>query len=118
LTASRPSFKAQRHQLALGNRLRSRVSDCARQAADGIDALDFGGRQRLVRLIVEEVRVDGWQIELRLRIPLDNQPEGDHAKAADDGHPHRRSVSSKDRWRSLGAYQSREGSPLLRRQRS
>ena len=69
---------AQRHQLAVGNRLRQRVSNFANQAADGIDTLDFDQQQRLLRLIVEEIRVHGWQIELRLRIPLDAQPEDDH----------------------------------------
>ena len=94
---------AQRHQLAVGNRLRQRVSNFANQAADGIDALDFDQRQRLLRLIVEQVRVHGWQIELRLRIPLDAQPQDDHPKAPDRRDRHHGDVSSKDRLRSVGA---------------
>ncbi len=91
---------AQRHQLAVGNRLRQRVSNFANQAADGIDTLDFDQRQRLLRLIIEEVRVHGWQIELRLRIPLDAQPEDHHPKAPDRCDTPHRGVSSKDRLRS------------------
>ncbi len=36
-----------------------------------IDKLDFDQRQKLLRLVVEEVRVKGWQVEIKLRIPLD-----------------------------------------------
>jgi site-specific DNA recombinase len=104
LATQQTELTAQRHQLAVGNRLRQRVSNFAKQAADGIDTLDFDQRQRLLRHIVEQVRVHGWQIELRLRIPLDAQPEDDHhPKTADRRDPQRRGgVSSKDRLRSVG----------------
>ena len=106
LETEQAELTAQRHQLAVGNRLRHRIGDFAKQAADGIDALDFDGRQRLLRLIVEQVRVHGWQVELRLRIPLDTQPEDDRPKDPDrDDHTgRRRGLSSKDRLRSLGAH--------------
>lgn len=39
--------------------------------------LDFDQRQRLVRLVIEEVKVTGWQVEIRLRIPLD-EDTNDH----------------------------------------
>ena len=68
------------------NRLRQRVTNFAKQAADGIDSLNFDQRQRLLRLIVEQVRVQGWQVELRLRIPLDQAPEA-HPKHAAADHP-------------------------------
>lgn len=105
LETEQTELTAQRHELAVGNRLRHRVGDFARQAADGIDTLDFDGRQRLLRLIIEQVRVEGWQIELRLRIPLDPEPRDDHHPKAPDHHDARppRGVSSKDRLRSLGA---------------
>jgi len=64
----------QRSELAQDNRLRQRVTDFAEQARTGIDRLDFDGRQRLLRLVVEQVRVTGWQVEIRLRIPLDEPP--------------------------------------------
>ena len=49
LQTQQTELKHQRHQLAVGNRLRQRVSDFANQAANGIDALDFG-RARLGRV--------------------------------------------------------------------
>jgi site-specific DNA recombinase len=104
LETQQAELTTQRHELALDNRLRRRVTSFTNQAADGIDALDFDQRQRLLRLIVEQVRVNGWQIELRLRIPLDTQPEDNHhPKAPDRSDARRRGVSSKDRLRSLGA---------------
>lgn len=27
-----------------------------------------------LRLVVEDIRIDGWRLELRLRIPLDQHP--------------------------------------------
>jgi site-specific DNA recombinase len=100
LETEKTELTTQRHELAVGNRLRQRVSHFAKQATHGIDTLDFDGRQRLLRLIVEQVRVHGWQIELRLRIPLD--PEDGHDPKAPDQHDTRRGrgVSSKDRLRS------------------
>ena len=94
---------AQRHELAVGNRLRQRVTNFAQQAADGIDSLDFDQRQRLLRLIVEQVRVQGWQVELRLRIPLDPHENAAHPKAQRRRGSRRRGVFSEDRLRSLGA---------------
>lgn len=35
------------------------------------------GRQQLLRLVLEDVRVQGWQVELRLRIPIDEHPPDD-----------------------------------------
>src|SRR5439155_4311898 len=52
----------QRSELAQDNRLRQRVGDFAERARTGIDGLDFHGRQRLLRLVVEQVRVTGWQV--------------------------------------------------------
>ena len=101
LESQQAELTAQRHELAIGNRLRQRVTNFAKQAADGIDSLNFDQRQRLLRLIVEQVRVQGWQVELRLRIPLDPAPET-HPKARRRGSP-RRGLFSEDRLRSLGA---------------
>ena len=104
LETEQTELTTQRHELAAGNRLRQRVTSFAAQAADGIDSLDFDQRQRLLRLVVEQVRVHGWQIELRLRIPLDAEPDTNHHPKAPDHDPRRpRRVSSKDRLRSLGA---------------
>ncbi|HEY6423062.1 MAG TPA: recombinase family protein, partial [Pseudonocardiaceae bacterium] len=65
---------ARQQQLAIDNRLRRCVADFAARVTTGIDNLDFDGRQRLLRLVVEQVRVTGWHVEIRLRIPLHNAP--------------------------------------------
>ena len=86
LESQQSELTAQRHELAVGNRLRQRVTNFAKQAADGIDSLNFDQRQRLLRLIVEQVRVQGWQVELRLRIPS-TQPRRPTQKHAAADHP-------------------------------
>jgi hypothetical protein len=106
LASQQAELTAQRHQLAVGNRLRQRVSAFAKQAADGIDALDFDDRQRLLRLIVEQVRVQGWQVELRLRIPLDTRPEDDPPKDRDRGERNRRRRVSRQRPFAFAWWQS------------
>jgi site-specific DNA recombinase len=70
---------AARHQeLAGKNRLRDRLTDFAATVAGGLDNLDLDGRQQLLRLLIEQVRVTGSQVEIRLRIPLGGEPvDGD-----------------------------------------
>ena len=72
----RDELIAQRQHLASDNRLQHRVTDFAHQAAAGIDKLDFHQRQQLLRLIVDHVSVTGWQVEIHLRIPLDQDARG------------------------------------------
>ncbi len=72
LTDQRDNLADQRRELAVDNGLRRRVGDFARLAAAGIDQLTFQQRQQLLRLVVEEVRVTGWQVVIQLRIPLDD----------------------------------------------
>jgi hypothetical protein len=74
LDTERTELSATHHDLASHNRLHQRLDDFAARAGTGIDQLDFDGRQRLIRLVVEQVRVTGWQVEIRLRIPLDDNP--------------------------------------------
>jgi site-specific DNA recombinase len=103
LETQQTELTTQRHELAVGNRLRRHVTNFAKQAADEIDSLDFDQRQRLLRLVVEQVRVRGWQVELRLRIPLDAQPDDNHhPKARDHQRSRRAAMFSKDGLRSLG----------------
>lgn len=106
---------AARSELATENRLRHRVRDFAGTIAAGIDELDFTGRQRLLRLVVERVKVTGWQVEIHLRIPLDPPPQP--AKSTPSPRPRsprrtsrqprtaspKTEVSSKDGLRSVGA---------------
>jgi site-specific DNA recombinase len=74
LSDQRDELVSQRQQLALDNRLQQRVGDFAHRAAVGIDKLSFHQRQQLLRLIVDHVTVTGWQVEIHLRIPLDEGP--------------------------------------------
>jgi site-specific DNA recombinase len=67
----REALLAQHHELAINNRLSRKVESFARHIRDSIDALSFEQRQQLVRLLVEQVRVTGPQVQIHLRIPLD-----------------------------------------------
>lgn len=74
LEAQREALIAQREELAQHNRLRERIEGFADKVRATIDKLDFDQRQKLLRLVIEEVRVKGWQVEIKLRIPLDSHP--------------------------------------------
>jgi len=74
LGAEQAELRARHAELAGRDQLRLRLENFAARAATGLGNLDFDGRQRLVRLVVEQVRVTGWQVEIRLRIPIG----GDH----------------------------------------
>ena len=101
------------YELARGNRLRHGVEHFAARVASVIDQLNPDQRQELLRLIIEDVQVTGWHVKIRLRIPLDNPPDGDHT--------HRRTprpgptpassgtspLSTEDRLRSLHGPQRR-----------
>ena len=99
LSTEHESLLAQRHELARDNRLQRRVETFARRVLESLDGLNFGQRQHLLRLVLEEVRVTGWQVEIRLRIPLDDGPADHPQKPARlPGAP---PVSSDVRLRSL-----------------
>jgi hypothetical protein len=59
------------------------VRDFAGRVRSIIDQLDNAQKQHLCRLLIEQVRVTGWHVEIRLRIPLDPEP----GKPSTD-HPH------------------------------
>jgi hypothetical protein len=63
---------AQRAELAKENRLRQRLHDFVGRVRESLNGLDFSHRQRLLRLVVEDVRVAGEGVEIQLRIPLDD----------------------------------------------
>jgi site-specific DNA recombinase len=92
LEVQRDTLICERKELAQKNRLRQRVSGFAEKITAKIDRLNFEQRQKLLRLIVERVHVKGYQVEVTLRIPLDDPPD-----------PSGERVSSKDRLRSLDA---------------
>jgi site-specific DNA recombinase len=89
LAQQREGLISQRQELAAGNLLRQRVSDFAQRATASIDTLTFSQRQQLLRLVVEHVRVTGWQVEIQLRIPLDDPDDsgspGREAPPGDSG---------------------------------
>jgi hypothetical protein len=64
-------------ELSTQNRLRRRLAGFSERVAASLDDLDFDGRQRLLRLVVEHVRVSGWRVEIPLKIPLPNEPTDD-----------------------------------------
>ena len=53
--------------------------------------------------VVEQVRVPGWNVEIRLRIPLDDEPESTPTPEPNSDHPS--PLSIEDRLRSLGGHQ-------------
>ena len=86
--------------------LRHRVRHFASRVLDVIDTLDFDQKQTLLRLVVEEVHVTGWHVQIRLRIPLDDNPDGPPRPPNPDPGPDRPGpVSTEDRLRSLGCHQ-------------
>ena len=89
------------------NQLRCRVRDFASRVLAVIDTLDFDQKQTLLRLVVEEVHVTGWHVQIRLRIPLDDTPDGPPRPPNPDPGPDRPGpVSTEDRLRSLGSRQA------------
>ena len=108
------TLTARRSELAAGNRLSRSITNFAQRALHGIDTLDFQGRQQLLRLALEDVRVQGWNVELRLRIPLDENPPATipaphtdrrpRARSARSARPANEPVSSNDHLRSIGEH--------------
>jgi site-specific DNA recombinase len=115
LVDQRQALAGQQASLLADNRLRQRISAFAQQVTAAIDDLDFDQRQRLLRLVVEEVRVTGWNVEIQLRIPLDEPPTDgppgrqpphpppDQPTVPDSSSPPPQpALSSQDRLRSIG----------------
>jgi site-specific DNA recombinase len=108
LHARRDTLAAERTALAHGNLLRHRVTDFARQIREVIDQLDRPQRQQLLRLLIENVHVTGWQVKIRLRIPLDPpdpepaRPRPPHPALSPTTRP---ALSSQDRLRSVGGHE-------------
>ena len=107
LQNKRASLTAERADLARGNRLRRSVEGFAARVAAVIDQLNPAQRQDLLRLLIEDVQVTGWHIQIRLRIPLDDPPDGGppHGPGPQPSPAHPDStttpVSTEDRLRSL-----------------
>jgi site-specific DNA recombinase len=103
LEQRRDALTAQRQELTRDNQLRHRVRDFATRVLAVIDTLDFDQKQTLLHLLIEQVHVTGWHVQIRLRIPLDDNPNGPPPPPnpnpdADPPSP----LSTEDRLRSLG----------------
>ena len=108
LDQERQTLLKSQTELATDNRLHHHIAGFAQKALAGIDTLDFQGRQQLMRLVLEDVSVKGWQVVLRLRIPLDNNPsttpttnKRTRARSPRGARPAKEAVSSNDRLRSI-----------------
>jgi site-specific DNA recombinase len=105
LGQEREALVRQRRQLTVDNGLRRKVVSFASRTRRGIDALDFEQRQKLVRLLVEQVRVTAPQVEIHLRIPLDEPAPTEGAEPGDHDDGGAQHVSSQLQLRSLGRNQ-------------
>jgi site-specific DNA recombinase len=76
LAAEHAELTNRRAELATKNRLRRGLAGFAERVLASLDELDFDGRQRLLRMVVEKVRVTGWRIEIHLKIPLTDDDTG------------------------------------------
>jgi site-specific DNA recombinase len=104
LEQRRDTLTAQRHELTRDNQLRHRVRDFASRVLAVIDTLDFTQKQTLLRLVVEDVHVTGWHVQIRLRIPLDDNPNSPPLPPNPRPDPDQDGqVSTQDRLRSLGS---------------
>ncbi|MDF3051649.1 MAG: recombinase, partial [Pseudonocardia sp.] len=107
LVSKRTNLAEERAALTRDNQLRQRVHDFAARIRDVIDRLDDIQKQQLFRLLVEDVRVTGWHVEIRLRISLDppspDPPPPTHPGGRPPPSPRQlRAVSTEDGLRSVG----------------
>jgi len=102
LEQRRNALTAQRQELTRNNQLRHRVRDVATRVLTVIDTLDFDQKQTLLRLLVEEVHVTGWHAQIRLRIPLDDNPDRPPPPNPNPAPDPPGPLSTEDRLRSLG----------------
>jgi site-specific DNA recombinase len=102
LETERIALLEQREALLKHNELRRRIAGFADRVAAALPQLDFEQRQQLLRTVVEDVAVQGWQVEIRLRMPIDD-PAGSRPKVRSRGRA-RAPVSSDDVLRSIGLH--------------
>jgi len=104
LAAERDGLGEQQQSLLEKGRLRRRIGDFAGRVLAALDGLDFEESQRLIRLVVEQVRITGAKVEIHFRIPLDEPPDG---PGTGPRPPHKtppeERVSSNERLRPIGS---------------
>lgn len=76
-TREQGALRERQTELSRQNRLREGIVGFAERVAASLEGLDFEARRQLLRLVVEEVRVSGWRVEIHLRIPLEDGPGDD-----------------------------------------
>src|SRR3954469_24360535 len=92
LAAEHTALTDRRADLARENRLRRGLAGFAERVLASLNELDFDGRQQLLRLVVEKVRVTGWRVEIHLKIPIAD----DHGTTRDPRLPKRDPKTSSD----------------------
>lgn len=105
LARERDELRERSAELAGQNRLRRGIASFAQRVAASLDELDFDARQRLLRLVVEKVTVQGWRVEIHLKIPLQDDDSGGGEPAPP---PAPKAPSSDMGLRSLGVDRGRE----------
>jgi site-specific DNA recombinase len=109
LESQQTELQNRHRELAGANQIRRRIANFAARVADGLEQLDFDQRQRLLRLVVEEVRVTGWQVEIRLRVPLDDEPPNGGSRRRRTPKTPTPTPKSPDRRRHANQLSSRDG---------
>ena len=99
-STSDPASPTNEPRSPVTNQLRRRVHDFAARIRAVIDTLDNTQKQQLLRLLIEDVRVTGWHVQIRLRIALD-PPLTHPTSPTSTPPPHPRPLSSQDGLRSL-----------------
>jgi len=85
LTRRTAAVTSRRDKLA---REKDALTGFAERVAASLDDLDIEARRRLLRLVVEKVRVTGWHVEIHLKIPLaDDPPDNDPTTAPEPDEP-------------------------------
>jgi site-specific DNA recombinase len=110
LAAERSALFDQRETLLKDNQLRRRIAGFADRVIAALPTLDFDQRQQLLRTVVEDVAVQGWEVEIRLRVPVDGLPD-DRPKVR-SRHRSRAAVSSDDGLRFIGRDDGRVRPPV------
>ncbi len=105
LKQERDELVARRKDLAAHNRLAGTIDAFARRVRHGIETLGFAERQRLLRLLVDEVRVTGPEVQIHVRLPLDEPPPPDPDGDGPPAGPPEPGPSSHIRLRSLDFHQ-------------
>jgi site-specific DNA recombinase len=107
LGSERETLTERSAEVAAKDTLNRAIGNFSEHALAGWEVMEHGQKQRLLRAVLESVRVKGCDVELRFRIPLDGPPtsDADHSPPAPPARRPR--VPSQVRLRSLGGDRGR-----------